>query len=147
MLYVYNIDVFIQQLIHRLIQGIAAICAQLDPSGWNHDASTLSSFITQSSLSPRLCLVTQRRNQWFDYKRKNLYWTRCHFVFDYSVSPLRHIPDVFFRYYVLLMLGLIRKVSFSVAIGSYSFMAASILGQFFIAAAAVTGATFTVVAK
>tara|TARA_A200000159_G_scaffold84340_1_gene77983 strand:- start:558 stop:698 length:141 start_codon:yes stop_codon:yes gene_type:complete len=46
------------------------------------------------------------------------------------------------------MLGLIRKVSFSVAIGSYSFMAASILGQFFlITVAAVTGATFTVVAK
>lgn len=69
-------------------------------------------------------------------------------VFDYTVSRPMNIPDVWFRYFLLLVLGLMRAVSFSVAIVSYSFMATSILGQFFlIAAAAVTGATFTVAAK
>jgi hypothetical protein len=70
------------------------------------------------------------------------------FVFDYNVSPLRHIPDVSVRHYVLQVLGLMWAVSFSVAIGSYSFLAASILGHaVLIAAAAVTVATFTVAAK
>ena len=70
------------------------------------------------------------------------------FVFDHNVSPLRHIPDVSVRHYVLQVLGLIWAVSFSVAIGSYTFLAASILGHsVLIAAAAVTVATFTVAAK
>ena len=70
------------------------------------------------------------------------------FVFDHNVSPLRHIPDVSVRHYVLQVLGLMWAVSFSVAIGSYTFLAASILGHsVLIAAAAVTVATFTVAAK
>ncbi len=70
------------------------------------------------------------------------------FVFDHSVSPLRHIPDVSIRHYVLQILGLMWAVSLSVAIGSYTFLAASILGHaVLIAAAAVTVATFTVAAK
>lgn len=70
------------------------------------------------------------------------------FVFDHHVSPLRHIPDVSVRHYVLQVLGLMWAVSFSVAIGSYTFLAASILGHsVLIAAAAVTVATFTVAAK
>ena len=70
------------------------------------------------------------------------------FVFDHSVSPLRHIPDISVRHYVLQVLGLMWAVSFSVAIGSYTFLAASILGHsVLIAAAAVTVATFTVAAK
>lgn len=61
------------------------------------------------------------------------------FVFDQNVSPLRHIPDVSVRHYVLQVLGLMWAVSFSVAIGSYTFLAASILGHsVLIAAAAVT---------
>ena len=72
-------------------------------------------------------------------------WT---FVFDHNVSPLRHIPDVATRNYVLQALGFMWAVSFSVAIGSYTFLAYSILGHsVLIAAAAVTAATFTVAAK
>jgi hypothetical protein len=70
------------------------------------------------------------------------------FVFDHNVSPLRHIPDVSVRHYVLQALGLMWAVSFSVAIGSYTFLAASILGHsVLIAAAAIIVATFTVAAK
>jgi hypothetical protein len=70
------------------------------------------------------------------------------FVFDHNVSPLRHIPDVGIRHYILQVLGLMWAVSFSVAIGSYTFLAYSILGHaVLIAAAAITVATFTVAAK
>ena len=70
------------------------------------------------------------------------------FIFDHSVSPLRHIPDVAVRHYILQILGFMWAVSFSVAIGSYTFLAASILGHaVLIAAAAITAATFTVAAK
>ena len=72
----------------------------------------------------------------------------CNFSFDLSVSPLRHIPDVAVRHYILQVLGFIWAVSFSVAIGSYTFLAASILGHaVLIAAAAVTAATFALAAK
>lgn len=70
------------------------------------------------------------------------------FVFDHNVSPLRHIPDVAIRHYILQVLGLMWAVSFSVAIGSYTFLAYSIFGHaVLIAAAAATVATFTVAAK
>ncbi len=70
------------------------------------------------------------------------------FVFDHNVSPLRHIPDVGIRHYVLQVLGLMWAVTFSVAIGSYTFLAYSILGHtLLIAAAAITVATYTVAAK
>lgn len=70
------------------------------------------------------------------------------FVFNHNVSPLRHIPDVGVRHYVLQILGLMWAVSFSIAIGSYTFLAISILGHsILIAAAAITVATFTVAAK
>jgi hypothetical protein len=70
------------------------------------------------------------------------------FVFDHNFSPLRHIPDVGIRHYILQVLGLMWAVSFSVAIGSYTFLAYSVLGHsVLIAAAAVTAATFTVAAK
>lgn len=70
------------------------------------------------------------------------------FIFDHNVSPLRHIPDGAIRHHVMQVLGLMWAVSFSVAIGSYTFLAASILGHaVLISAAAVTAATFTVAAK
>ena len=70
------------------------------------------------------------------------------FIFDHRVSPLRRIPDVAVRHYILQVLGVMWAVSFSVAIGSYTFLAASILGHaVLIAAASVTAATFTVAAK
>ena len=66
------------------------------------------------------------------------------FVFNHEVSPLRHIPDVAIRHYVLQALGLMWAVSFAVATGSYTFLAASVVGHtVLIAAAAITVATWT----
>ncbi len=70
------------------------------------------------------------------------------FIFNAEVSPLRHIPDVAIRHYVLQALGFMWAVSFAVAIGSYTIFAASVLGHaVLIAAAAITVATYTAAAK
>ena len=69
------------------------------------------------------------------------------FVFNHEVSPLRNIPDVAIRHYVLQALGLMWAVSFAVAAGSYTFLAASVIGHtVLIAAAAITVATWTAAA-
>ena len=61
------------------------------------------------------------------------------FIFNHDVSPLRHIPDVAIRHYVFQALGLMWAVSFALAIGSYTFLAASVIGHVvLIAAAAIT---------
>ena len=66
------------------------------------------------------------------------------FVFNHEVSPLRHIPDVALRHYVLQALGLMWAVAFAAAAGSYTFMAISVVGHtVLIAAAAITVATWT----
>ncbi|MFT5631872.1 MAG: hypothetical protein ACI9HB_003056 [Gammaproteobacteria bacterium] len=70
------------------------------------------------------------------------------FIFDAEVSPLRHIPDVATRHYVLQVLGFMWAVAFAVAIGSYTILAASIIGHtVLIAAAAITVATYTAAVK
>jgi hypothetical protein len=70
------------------------------------------------------------------------------YIFDHEVSPLRNIPDVAVRHYVLQLLGFMWAVSFAIAIGSYTFLAASLIGHtVLIAAAAVTVATLTTAAK
>jgi hypothetical protein len=70
------------------------------------------------------------------------------FVFDHNVSPLRNIPEIAVRHFVLQVLALMWAVSFSVAIGSYTFLKISILGHaVLIAAAALTVATYTAAAK
>jgi hypothetical protein len=70
------------------------------------------------------------------------------FIFNHEVSPLRHIPDVAIRHYVLQALGLMWATSFSLAIGSYTFLAASLIGHtVLIAAAAITVATLAAAAK
>ena len=70
------------------------------------------------------------------------------FVFDHEVSPLRHIPDVAIRHYVLQALGLMWAVAFAVAAGSYTFLAVSLIGHtVLIAAAAITVATWTAATK
>ena len=67
------------------------------------------------------------------------------FLFDLEVSPLRNIPDIAIRHYVLQALGLMWAVAFAVATGSYTFMAFSLIGHtVLIAAAAITVATWTV---
>jgi hypothetical protein len=69
------------------------------------------------------------------------------FIFSAEVSPLRHIPDAAIRHYVLQALGFMWAVSFAVAIGSYTALAASIVGHtFLIGAAAITVATYTAAA-
>jgi len=66
------------------------------------------------------------------------------FVFNHEVSPLRHIPDVAIRHYVLQALGMMWAVSFVVATGSYTLLAASVIGHtVLIAAAAITVASWT----
>jgi hypothetical protein len=70
------------------------------------------------------------------------------FIFNAEVSPLRHISDVAVRHYVLQGLALMWAVTFAVAIGSYTMLAASIIGHaVLIAAAAITVATYTAAAK
>jgi len=66
------------------------------------------------------------------------------FVFNHEVSPLRNIPDVAIRHYVLQALGLMWAVAFAVAAGSYTLMAVSVIGHTVLfAAAAITVATWT----
>jgi hypothetical protein len=66
------------------------------------------------------------------------------FVFNHEVSPLRHIPNVANRHYVLQVLGLMWAVASAVAVGSYTFFAVSMIGHtVLIAAAAITVATWT----
>jgi len=70
------------------------------------------------------------------------------YVFNHEVSPLRNIPDVAIRHYLLQILGFMWAVAFSVAIGSYTFFAYSLLGHVvLIAAAAITVATWTAASK
>ena len=45
------------------------------------------------------------------------------FIFNHEVSPLRNIPDVAMRHYVLQALGLMWAVAFAAAAGSYTFRA------------------------
>jgi hypothetical protein len=75
---------------------------------------------------------------------KKLTVSAWNFIFDADVSPLRHIKDKAMRHYVLQLLGFMWAVSFSAAIGSYTFMAANIIGHtFLIGAVAITVATYT----
>jgi hypothetical protein len=66
------------------------------------------------------------------------------FIFNHEVSPLRHIPDVAIRHYVLQALGLMWAITLPMAFASYTFMAASVIGHaVLIAAAAITVTTWT----
>lgn len=70
------------------------------------------------------------------------------FIFDHEVSPLRHIPDLPTRHMVLQLLGWMWALSFSIAIGSYTVFALSVLGHaVLISALAITVATYTISAK
>ena len=70
------------------------------------------------------------------------------FVFDHEVSPLRHISDFGVRHTVFQMLGWMWAIAFSVAIGSYTVLAISLLGHaVLIGAAAITVATYTAAAN
>lgn len=67
------------------------------------------------------------------------------YVFNHRVNPLRNIPDVPTRHMILQLLGWMWALSFSIAIGSYTFLAISLVGHIaLIAAATITVATYTV---
>lgn len=75
---------------------------------------------------------------------RKLVSTVWNFIFNAEISPLRHIQDIAMRHYVLQALGFMWAVSFSIAIGSYTILAANIIGHsVLIAAAAITVATYT----
>ena len=70
------------------------------------------------------------------------------FLFDHEVSPLRHIPHVNTRHMVLQLLGWMWALAFSIAVGSYTVFAVSVVGHAaLIGAAAITVATFGAASK
>lgn len=70
------------------------------------------------------------------------------FIFDHEKSPLRHIPDFGVRHMVFQVLGWMWALSFSLAIGSYTFMAFSLIGHMIlIGATAITVAVYTAAAS
>ncbi len=70
------------------------------------------------------------------------------YVFDHEVSPLRHIQDIPTRHMILQILGWMWAASFAIAIGSYTFLAISLVGHMvLISAAALTVATYTAAEK
>lgn len=70
------------------------------------------------------------------------------FLFDHEISPLRHIPNLNTRHMVLQLLGWMWALAFSIAIGSYTVFAVSLIGHaVLISAAAITVATYTTAAK
>lgn len=78
--------------------------------------------------------------------RKNIVFV-WNFIFDHEKSPLRHIPHLGTRHMVLQMLGWMWAISFSIAVGSYTVLAASLIGHIvLISAAAITVATYTAAA-
>ena len=75
---------------------------------------------------------------------KKLVLNAWDFIFNSDVSPLRHIPDVSTRHYVLQALGFMWVIAFSLAVGSYTFFAFNLIGHVvLIGAAAITIATYT----
>jgi hypothetical protein len=70
------------------------------------------------------------------------------FLFDHRVSPVRHIPDIAVRHYVLQALGAMWAIAFSVAVGSYTVFAVSVIGHsVLILALGMTVATLTTAAS
>ena len=66
------------------------------------------------------------------------------FIFNHEVSPLRHIKDPAMRHYILQLLGGMWAVSFCTAIGSYTLLAASVIGHaVLIGAASITVAAWS----
>lgn len=75
---------------------------------------------------------------------KKLVFSAWNFIFNSDVSPLRHIPDVSTRHYVLQALGAMWVLAFSLAIGSYTLFAFNLIGHIvLIGAATITIATYT----
>ena len=66
------------------------------------------------------------------------------FIFNHEVSPLRHIPDISTRHYILQALAFMWVVAFSVAVGNATFFYINFLAHVaLIGAATITVATLT----
>lgn len=79
---------------------------------------------------------------------KNFVVAAWSFVFDHEASPLRNIPDFGVRQMVFQMLGWMWAIAFSVAVGSYTFLAISLVGHaVLIGALTITVATYTASVK
>lgn len=66
------------------------------------------------------------------------------FIFHHEVSPLRNIPDISTRHYVLQALGFMWVVAFSIMVGNATFFYVNFLSHVaLIGAATVTVATWT----
>jgi hypothetical protein len=75
---------------------------------------------------------------------KNIVLASWNFIFDYNKSPLRNIPEGNIRHMVYQLLGWMWAISFGLAIGSYTFLAISLIGHVvLIGAAAMTVAVYT----
>ena len=75
---------------------------------------------------------------------KNIVLASWNFIFDYNKSPLRNIPEGNIRHMVYQLLGWMWAISFGLAIGSYTFLAVSLIGHVvLIGAAAMTVAVYT----
>ena len=69
------------------------------------------------------------------------------FLFDHEASPLRHIPHLNTRHMVLQILGWMWALAFSIAIGSYTVLAVSVVGHaVLVGAVAITVATYSAAA-
>ena len=60
---------------------------------------------------------------------KNFVVAAWNFIFDHESSPLRHIPDFGVRHMVFQLLGWMWAISFSIAVGSYTFLAISLIAE------------------
>lgn len=66
------------------------------------------------------------------------------FIFNHEVSPLRHIPDISTRHYILQALAFMWVVAFSVAVGNATFFYINFLAHVaLVGAATITVATLT----
>lgn len=66
------------------------------------------------------------------------------FIFNHEVSPLRHIPDISTRHYVLQALGFMWVAAFSIMVGNATFFYVNFLGHVaLIGAITITVSTLT----
>ena len=78
-----------------------------------------------------------------EYRMRKFVYDSWNSVMDADKNPLRHIPDLQVRHMVLQVLAWMWCVAFSLYIGSFWFMGASMLGHaLLLAAIVVTVATF-----
>ena len=103
--------------------------------------------VLRAGLVPGMNLLSNKKRFISFRMNKNPILYSWNFIFNHEVSPLRKIPDIAIRHYVLQALGLMWALSFSLAIGSYTFLAASIVGHtLLIGALAITVAVLSTAA-